>query len=379
LPLYVPTERLGTPWAEATSRLRTVICVHEAGNGLAKMNVENPTTIKVAVVGARGIGKHHAEWWAAAGADLCAFAGTSEETVAQTRGILEDRFGFHGRGYVGVAAMLDNEAPDIVDVCSPHQKHAEHVRAALEAGCHVLCEKPLVFAPGVPREALVAQGRDLVQLAEGGGRRLGVCTQYAMAASSFLRIWRERRSDEPIREYRGHLESPARGRGPDPRRVWVDLSPHLISVAQRLAPDGEVDWHSAKIAFNGYEARAAFDVRRPSGGSLHCELLARNATAPPRNVRKFVFNDYEFVVEGETGPDGVYGARIETPDGGVHEPDAMRALIQAFLAGETVADGHDGLINLDIMLQILELGTATGRVRADYDGARPGTVAGARP
>lgn len=44
--------------------------------------------------------------------------------------------------YDDVAQMLREAKPDIVSVCSPNSLHYEHVMQALEAGCHVLCEKP---------------------------------------------------------------------------------------------------------------------------------------------------------------------------------------------------------------------------------------------
>jgi predicted dehydrogenase len=39
--------------------------------------------------------------------------------------------------------MLDGEALDFVDIASPPAFHATTIRAVLEAGAHVLCEKPL--------------------------------------------------------------------------------------------------------------------------------------------------------------------------------------------------------------------------------------------
>lgn len=47
------------------------------------------------------------------------------------------------RGYDSFQAMLKAEALDVVSVCTPNKFHAPAAIAALEAGCHVLCEKPI--------------------------------------------------------------------------------------------------------------------------------------------------------------------------------------------------------------------------------------------
>jgi predicted dehydrogenase len=47
------------------------------------------------------------------------------------------------RIYDDLGLMLDGESPDFVDIASPPAFHADTIRASLEAGAHVLCEKPL--------------------------------------------------------------------------------------------------------------------------------------------------------------------------------------------------------------------------------------------
>lgn len=43
--------------------------------------------------------------------------------------------------------MLRDVQPDVVSVCSPNRFHYEHTLMALEAGCHVMCEKPPAMTP----------------------------------------------------------------------------------------------------------------------------------------------------------------------------------------------------------------------------------------
>jgi predicted dehydrogenase len=52
----------------------------------------------------------------------------------------------NARIYDDLALMLDGESPDFVDVTSPPAYHAGAARMALEAGAHVLVEKPLCLS-----------------------------------------------------------------------------------------------------------------------------------------------------------------------------------------------------------------------------------------
>ncbi len=50
------------------------------------------------------------------------------------------------RVYDDLELMLDGEAPDFVDIASPPALHADAIRTALDAGAHVIVEKPLCLA-----------------------------------------------------------------------------------------------------------------------------------------------------------------------------------------------------------------------------------------
>lgn len=50
--------------------------------------------------------------------------------------------------YTDAAEMYEKEKPDGVVICTPHTLHFEQAMQALEAGCHVLMEKPMVTNAG---------------------------------------------------------------------------------------------------------------------------------------------------------------------------------------------------------------------------------------
>lgn len=62
------------------------------------------------------------------------------------------------RSYGSYEAMLKDPNIDVVYIASPHTEHHDHTIAALQAGKHVLCEKPFALNAS-EAEAMVAEAR----------------------------------------------------------------------------------------------------------------------------------------------------------------------------------------------------------------------------
>ena len=145
------------------------------------------SNFKVAVIGASGIGKNHARWFARHGCDVVAFAGSSPASVARTQKVLEEGFGFAGRGFDNVTKMLIASRPDIVCVSNLAQMHFDHVMLSLRAKAHVLCEKPLVYNAHIKPWMLVSQATQMITEAKRHRAILGTQMQYAPALPHLLK------------------------------------------------------------------------------------------------------------------------------------------------------------------------------------------------
>ena len=67
--------------------------------------------------------------------------------------------------YTNYREMLERETLlDGIVIAASHQVHYEIAKAALEHGCHVLIEKPMVLEPG--------QARELLELAQHKGKAI---------------------------------------------------------------------------------------------------------------------------------------------------------------------------------------------------------------
>jgi predicted dehydrogenase len=104
--------------------------------------------LKIGLVGASGfMGKAHSAAWATLPIFVWpAPAMPRRYALAEaTRELGEDaakRFGFENV-YVGWKDLLADPEVDVVDICLPNHLHKEVALAAVKAGKHVICEKPL--------------------------------------------------------------------------------------------------------------------------------------------------------------------------------------------------------------------------------------------
>lgn len=117
-------------------------------------DTSSPTALpRVGIIGTGGISRAHAPGWAELGVELHCYSLEGAEDFAALTG---------ARVHGTLAELLD--AVDVVDVCAPTPAHPELVRAALEAGRDVICEKPLALTP--------EEAQELVAHAERVGRKL---------------------------------------------------------------------------------------------------------------------------------------------------------------------------------------------------------------
>lgn len=79
-------------------------------------------------------------------------------------------------GYTDPQEMLDKENLDIVSIATPNKFHMPLTVAALEAGAHVLCEKPMAMNAG--------EAQTMLDAAAKAGKRIGINFSYRFGSQS---------------------------------------------------------------------------------------------------------------------------------------------------------------------------------------------------
>ncbi|UXY33845.1 Gfo/Idh/MocA family protein [Streptomyces albidocamelliae] len=201
--------------------------------------------LRVGLVGYAFMGAAHSQGWRTAGrvfdlprepvlAVLCGRDGVAARTAA-------DR---HGWAAVETdwRALIARDDVDLVDICTPGDSHAEIALAALAAGKHVLCEKPLANsaaeAETMTRAAEEAYGRGQLAMVGFNYRRVpATALARRMVADGRLGTLRHVRVTylqdwlvDPAFPLTWRLRKEHAGSG-----SLGDLGAHIVDLAQYLA------------------------------------------------------------------------------------------------------------------------------------------------
>jgi predicted dehydrogenase len=191
--------------------------------------------LRSAVIGTGFVGPFHVDAVRRGGyADVAAIVGSDEERTRARAELLGVP-----RGTADVASVLDDPSIDVVHVCTPNRTHVELATAVLEAGKHLVLEKPAALDS--------ASARSLADLAARLGRHAVVALTYrgypmvrrarALVASGevgelrlihggYIQDWLASASD-----YNWRLEPEAGGAS----RAVADIGTHWFDTAEFIA------------------------------------------------------------------------------------------------------------------------------------------------
>jgi predicted dehydrogenase len=102
-----------------------------------------PERLRVAVVGTGFIGAVHVRSARLAGAEVVGVAASTPRRSAEEAARLRV-----SHGYDSAEQAATDQSLDAVHICTPNDLHAPLTLAALDAGLHVVCEKPVATSPG---------------------------------------------------------------------------------------------------------------------------------------------------------------------------------------------------------------------------------------
>ena len=228
-----------------------------------------------------------AGWWATSNhmplfaaredVELVAVCRLGQTELAQVK----ERFGFT-YATEDYHDLLANCELDGVVIASPHTLHHQHASAALEAGLHVMCEKPMTTR--------AADARDLVHLAEKHNRQLVV--PYGWHHKPFIQRAKALMDEGAIGEIEFalcHMASPIRALLSGEELAADDIADASGQDSDGLFGPTPATWADPEIAGGGY---AHAQISHSSGllfwlSGLRAEHVFAAMSAPGSQVELY--------------------------------------------------------------------------------------------
>ncbi|MCT2260162.1 Gfo/Idh/MocA family oxidoreductase [Brachybacterium muris] len=273
--------------------------------------------LRVGIIGTGGISHQHAPGWIEQGVDLHCYSHSGAHAFAEQYGAT-------------VHEALDDllAAVDVVDVCTPTPSHAGIVHQALDAGCHVVCEKPLTLTE--------EDARAVVEHAERAGLQLFPAhvvryfPQYAAAKQAVdagavgtpavLRY--ERTGEAPGQDW--YADDEASG------GIIMDQMIHDLDQAIWIAGPVTSVYAQQSVGVGPHTVRTGHVVLTHERGAIsHC----RGLWGPPGTAFRYTFDiagdagRLQYDSDGDPGVvlDAVASARREEQGGYLPDVSGMRS------------------------------------------------------
>lgn len=305
--------------------------------------------MKVAIAGARGIGRHHAKWYARLGCDVCAIYARSEESGRAAAAALREDFAFQGQIYWDWERFLDEIPASAASVCTPAEHHLNVSLDLLKRGIHVLCEKPLHWRRDAGPDELIGECRVLADGARRHNLLFAVNAQYPAVMPGWRQMSRRILGRDPDPEMlRFTIESRGAGRGmPGAQDCWVDLGPHALALLDSMAPGLP---ESGSVEHEDGEASTSIRLRwKHARGAAHLHFVGRRFAEPP--VRR-QFGDRDLLLDYRAvEEEGDWMTELSCGAETWRGPDLMQESIHRFVRAIAGGDRQSVLVPLDAALR----------------------------
>ena len=187
-------------------------------------------TLKVGIIGCGGIanGKHMPALSNVEEVEMVAFC----DIIVERAEAAKEKFGTKdAQVFDDYKKMLAGADLDVIHVCTPNSSHAELSIAAMEAGCHVMCEKPMAKTSEEARSMIEASKRTGKKLTIGYQNRFRtdsrylheICKEGGLGEIYFGKAHAIRRRAVPT--WGVFLDEEAQGGGP-----LIDIGTHALDL-----------------------------------------------------------------------------------------------------------------------------------------------------
>lgn len=241
----------------------------------------------IAVVGParslQGTGPYITRAFHQLGCDIRAVLSSSLQSATHAADHLQKEYGIGCRAFAGIEELLEAAPVDIVAICSPSSTHYRYLEAAMDAGCHIFCEKPLWWPEQGIRTSECARNLAndtlrLVRRARGRNVCLQLNTQWVYTLPGFYALHpRQDPAPQSIETFSMWLSPQSTG-----KQMIIDAVPHALGMLYAIFGAGRIQELRCDSPGDNpdQDLRIRFDYLHATGDCTVCLGLSSTDVTP---------------------------------------------------------------------------------------------------
>jgi len=204
-------------------------------------------TLRAAIIGPgrsqQGTGPYIARTLSQNGVEIVALLSSSLNSAKAAAQDLLEKYSINAEAYSSLDELLENNEINILVISSPISTHQNYLHAALQANCHVFCEKPLWWPSNE-----VKNDKDIIRLTEEttalvkGFREqnliLQLNTQWPFTLPTYYEMYPAAEKDQTkdIENFDMWLAPQSMDKS-----MIIDAAPHLLSMLYAIVGAGRIE------------------------------------------------------------------------------------------------------------------------------------------
>ncbi len=209
------------------------------------------SNLRIAILGASGIGEVHARIMHSLGVEVAGILGSTNSSAELTAEQLKSKYGFRPAPYSDLEALLVNEKPEAISICTPPEHHFLQLKSAFERNLPVFCEKPLLWKENITSTKLLSQLDELKNYPEAS-------ILVNTSNSTFLDSIKDKiNQTTPCKSF--YFKFHTQG-SYQKREIAVDLLPHGLSFLIKLLGPCEISSLNEEYNIHNYKCQFTYGI-----------------------------------------------------------------------------------------------------------------------
>ncbi len=243
-------------------------------------------TLNVAIVGPgrskQGTGPYIARTFNKLSCNVQAVVSSSAKSTNAAVEMLRNDYAIACEAYESLDDVLKHHEIDVVAISSPAESHIDYLQTAIDAGCHVFCEKPLLWpaqkiTSSKDVDLLTQQAIHLIKQCNKNMTVLQLNTQWPFTLPTFFELYPAFKQENAISHFSMWLAPQSDG-----DTMIVDTFSHVLSMLYALVGAGKINniESNFQLRNENQDLKIEFQFLHARGDTHVCVSLCSSDTFP---------------------------------------------------------------------------------------------------